>query len=87
MRLILSLAALFLSIILLQLASGGVGPLDALTGLEEGFSKGQIGVLGSSHFFGMLVGSTRHGNRRPFTGIRSFFIHGRNWNAGPYFIS
>ncbi|MDE0760647.1 MAG: MFS transporter [Planktomarina sp.] len=56
MRLILSLAALFLSIILLQLASGGVGPLDALTGLEEGFSKGQIGVLGSSHFFGFFIG-------------------------------
>jgi MFS family permease len=56
MRLIISLAALFLSIILLQLASGGVGPLDALTGIEKGFSKGQIGVLGSSHFFGFFIG-------------------------------
>jgi len=56
MRLILSLAALFLSIILLQLASGGVGPLDALTGIEKGFTKGQIGVLGSSHFFGFFIG-------------------------------
>ena len=48
MRLILSFAALFLSVILLQLSSGGVGPLDALTGLEQGFTKGQIGILGSS---------------------------------------
>ena len=56
MRLILSLAALFLSVILLQLSSGGVGPLDALTGLEQGFSKGQIGILGSSHFFGFFIG-------------------------------
>lgn len=56
MRLIFSLAALFLSVILLQLSSGGVGPLDALTGLEKGFSKGQIGVLGSSHFLGFFIG-------------------------------
>ena len=33
MRLILSLSALFLSVILLQLSSGGVGPLDALSGI------------------------------------------------------
>lgn len=56
MQLIFSLAALFLSVILLQLSSGGVGPLDALTGLEKGFSKGQIGVLGSSHFLGFFIG-------------------------------
>ena len=56
MRLILSLAALFLSVILLQLSSGGVGPLDALTDLEQGFSKGQIGILGSSHFLGFFIG-------------------------------
>ena len=56
MRLILSFAALFLSVILLQLSSGGVGPLDALTGLEKGFSKGQIGILGSSHFIGFFIG-------------------------------
>ena len=56
MRLILSLGALFLSVILLQLSSGGVGPLDALTCLEQGFSKGQIGILGSSHFLGFFIG-------------------------------
>ena len=56
MRLILSFAALFLSVILLQLSSGGVGPLDALTGLEKGFSKRQIGILGSSHFIGFFIG-------------------------------
>ena len=56
MRLIFSLAALFLSVRLLQLSSGGVGPLDALTGLEKGFSKGQIGILGSSHFLGFFIG-------------------------------
>lgn len=56
MRLILSFAALFLSIFLLQLSSGGVGPLDALSGLQLGFSRAQIGMLGSAHFLGFFVG-------------------------------
>lgn len=56
MRLILSFAALFMSVILLQMSSGGVGPLDALAGIELGFSKAQIGVLGSSHFLGFFIG-------------------------------
>jgi len=56
MRLILSFAALFLSVLLLQLSSGGVGPLDALTGLDGGFTRGEVGFLGSMHFVGFFVG-------------------------------
>jgi MFS family permease len=56
MRLILSLSALFLSVILLQLSSGGVGPLDALSGVALGFSTGEIGMLGSAHFVGFFIG-------------------------------
>lgn len=56
MRLLISFAALFLSVILLQLSSGGVGPLDALSGLALGFSREQIGLLGSAHFFGFFIG-------------------------------
>ena len=56
MRLIISFAALFLSVALLQLSSGGVGPLDALTGLEAGFSKAEVGFLGSAHFVGFFIG-------------------------------
>ncbi|MEO0358747.1 MAG: hypothetical protein AAF386_10745, partial [Pseudomonadota bacterium] len=56
MRLLISFAALFLSVVLLQLSSGAVGPLDALSGLQEGFSKTQIGFLGSSHFVGFFIG-------------------------------
>jgi MFS family permease len=56
MRLILTLAPLFLSVILLQLSSGGLGPLDALSGLAEGFSSQQIGLLGSAHFLGFFLG-------------------------------
>ncbi|MCD1627836.1 MAG: MFS transporter [Paracoccaceae bacterium] len=56
MRMMISFAALFLSVILLQLSTGGVGPLDALSGLTLDFSNAQIGLLGSAHFFGFFIG-------------------------------
>lgn len=56
MRMMISFAALFLSVMLLQLSSGGVGPLDALAGLGAGFSIGDVGFLGSAHFLGFFIG-------------------------------
>ncbi|WP_298296837.1 MFS transporter [uncultured Litoreibacter sp.] len=56
MRLLISFAALFVSVILLQLSSGAVGPLDALSGLSLDFSTQQVGLLGSAHFVGFFVG-------------------------------
>ncbi|GGL60573.1 MFS transporter [Wenxinia marina] len=56
MRLLLTFAPLFLSVILLQLSSGGVGPLDALVGLAQGFTPGEVGILGSAHFLGFFLG-------------------------------
>ncbi|MDI3335314.1 MFS transporter [Defluviimonas aestuarii] len=56
MRLLISFAALFLSVVLLQLGTGGVAPLDALSGVELGFSTAEIGTLGSAHFFGFFIG-------------------------------
>ncbi len=56
MRIILAFASLFLSVVLLQISSGAVGPLDALTGLASGFSKPEVGFLGSAHFFGFFIG-------------------------------
>ncbi len=56
MRMMISFAALFLSVILLQLSTGGVGPLDALSGLTLEFTNAQIGLLGSAHFFGFFIG-------------------------------
>lgn len=56
MRVVLSFAALFLSVALLQLSSGGVGPLDALTGLDAGFTQAEVGILGSAHFLGFFIG-------------------------------
>ncbi len=56
MRMMISFAALFLSVILLQLSSGGVGPLDALSGIKLDFTTAQIGMLGSAHFVGFFIG-------------------------------
>ena len=56
MKLILSFAALYLSVVLLQLSTGGLGPLDALSGFELAFTTEQIGLLGSAHFIGFFIG-------------------------------
>ena len=56
MRMLISFAALFLSVFLLQLSSGGVGPLDALSGFVLDFTKQEIGLLGSAHFLGFFIG-------------------------------
>lgn len=56
MRIMISFAALLLSVTLLQLHSGAMGPLDALAGLGYGFSSTQVGLLGSAHFVGFFMG-------------------------------
>lgn len=56
MRMMISFAALFFSVVLLQLSSGGVGPLDVLSGTVLGFTRQEIGMLGSAHFFGFFIG-------------------------------
>lgn len=56
MRLVISLAALLASVFVLQLASGGLGPLDVLSGLALGFTTAEIGLLGSAHFAGFFLG-------------------------------
>ncbi len=56
MRILISFTALFLSIFLVQLGSGSLGPLDALSGAAMGWTTGQIGLLGSAHFLGFFFG-------------------------------
>ncbi len=56
MRLLISFAALLLSVLLLQMSTGGVGPLDALSALKLDFTPAEIGLLGSAHFVGFFIG-------------------------------
>ena len=54
--LFVSFSSLFASVILIQMSSGGLGPLDALSGIQQGFTTGQIGMMGSAHFIGFFIG-------------------------------
>jgi len=56
MSLLISLSALFISVLFIQIGSGSLGPLDALSGQIHGFSPGEIGLLGSAHFIGLFLG-------------------------------
>jgi MFS family permease len=56
MRLLISFAALFLSVAMLQLGLGGLAPLDAISGAHLGFTSAEIGLLGSAHFVGFFIG-------------------------------
>ena len=56
MRLIISFAALFLSAFLIQMGSGSLGPLDALSGAALGWTTPEIGLMGSAHFAGFFIG-------------------------------
>jgi MFS family permease len=56
MTTLISFAALFVSIVFVQLGSGALAPLDALSGAALGFTTTEIGVLGSSHFLGFFIG-------------------------------
>ena len=56
MHIFISFAALFLSAFLVQVGSGSLGPLDALSGAALGWSTPDIGLLGSAHFAGFFIG-------------------------------
>jgi len=56
MRLLISFAALFLSAFLIQIGSGSLAPLDALSGTTLGWTAPEIGLLGSAHFAGFFIG-------------------------------
>jgi MFS family permease len=56
MRVLLTFVPLFLSVMLLQLSSGAIGPLDVLSGIQLKFSNPEIGLLGSAHFLGFFIG-------------------------------
>lgn len=53
---IISFGALFLSVIFMQIGAGSMAPFDALAGVYGGFTLGQVGLMGSTHFIGFLLG-------------------------------
>jgi len=70
----ISLSALLLSVLFVQVGTGSLGPLDALSGLALEFSTTSIGYLGSAHFIGFFIGCVlspriigRSGHARAFS--------------------
>ena len=55
MRLVISFAALLLSISLLQLSSGAIAPLDALAGSNAAFPKHKLGCYVLHIFWDSLL--------------------------------
>ena len=98
MHIIISFAALFLSAFLIQIGSGSLAPLDALSGTALGWTTPEIGLLGSAHFAGFFIGCWGmprligwSGHSRAFAtsaavGVIGVVLHpvleGPNWWAG-----
>ena len=78
MKILLSLVALLASILFVQLGNGSLGPLDALSGKALNFSSIEIGLIGSAHFLGFMIGCyitplliSRVGHSRTFASLAS----------------
>lgn len=83
MRILISISALLVSVFLVQVSTGTLGPLDALSGLKLGFSRTEIGLIGSSHFIGFILGCflspaliRRVGHARTFSFVTGLSIIG-----------
>ena len=84
MRAMLSLSPLLASVLLVQLGVGVLGPLDALAAADlDNFSTRDIGLIGSAHFLGFLVGCVtapgimaRAGHSRAFAAMAAIGVIG-----------
>ncbi|MEX0502462.1 MFS transporter [Alphaproteobacteria bacterium LSUCC0719] len=56
MRLLISLSALLISTLFVQMGIGALRPFDAISGQALGFTPVEIGLLASGHFAGFLLG-------------------------------
>ena len=56
MTTLLSVSALLITVLFMQMATGALGPLDTLSAIELGFTNIQIGILGAAHFTGFIFG-------------------------------
>lgn len=45
-----------MTVLLMQMGTGALGPLDTLSAIELGFTTIQIGIIGAAHFTGFIIG-------------------------------
>jgi len=55
-KLLISLSALLVSVILVQMGIGSLRPFDTISGQALGFTSIEIGFIASGHFAGFLIG-------------------------------
>ena len=55
MQLLISLSALLLSVMLVQMGIGALRPFDSISGAALGFTSVDIGLIASGHFAGFYV--------------------------------
>jgi len=80
-KLLISLSALLLSVLLVQMGIGSLRPFDTISGNALGFTPIQIGFIASGHFAGFLIGCIfsphlvkRSGHARAFAGLAGVAI-------------
>ena len=56
MTTLLSISALLITVLLMQMGTGALGPLDTLSGIQLGFTTIEIGIIGAAHFTGFIIG-------------------------------
>jgi len=95
MQILISLSALLLSVMLVQMGIGALRPFDSISGAALGFTSVEIGLIASGHFAGFLCGCLlgsklvyRVGHSRAFSilaavGVISIIAH--TIKADPYF--
>jgi len=95
MQILISLSALLLSVMLVQMGIGALRPFDSISGAALGFTSVEIGLIASGHFAGFLCGCLlgsklvyRVGHSRAFSilaavGVISIIAY--TIKADPYF--
>ena len=56
MTTLLSISALLITVLLMQMGTGALGPLDTISGIQLGFTTIEIGIIGAAHFTGFIIG-------------------------------
>ena len=95
MRLMISLSALLISVMFVQMGIGSLRPFDTISGQVLGFTPTQIGLVASGHFAGFLIGCVcspflvkRVGHSRAFAamaGVAVMSIIAHPLHPDPYF--
>ena len=95
MKLLISLSALLISVVFVQIGIGSLRPFDTISGQALGFTAIEIGTIASGHFLGFLLGCMlsprlvkRVGHSRAFAvmaGVAVISIIAHPINPAPWF--